>query len=114
MKTIFNKMVSIISKINGSLLCKYASDVFMMSVEDNKTPKNYVTEKLHKAYHTPREAVQQPLKGKISPLHLEIYGSLLLLSLKIPSSRVNIFPCKVGTCLRTGYTATLKTGIHPM
>lgn len=57
MKTIFHKVVSIISKINGSLLCKYASDVFIMSVKDNKTHHNDVTEKLHKAHHTPREAV---------------------------------------------------------
>lgn len=62
MKTIFHKLVSIISKINGSFLCKYACDAFIMSVEENKTLKIDATEKLHKAHHTPREAVQQLLK----------------------------------------------------
>lgn len=63
MKTILHKVVSIIPKINGSLLCKYTNDAFIMSVEDNKTLKN-VTEKLHKAHHTPREAIQQLLTLK--------------------------------------------------
>lgn len=35
-----------------------------MSVEENKTLKIDATEKLHKAHHTPREAVQQLLKWK--------------------------------------------------
>lgn len=85
-----------------------------MSVKNNKTLKNDVTEKLHKAHNTPRKAVQQPLKQNINLLYLEIYGPLLLLSLKIPSSRVNILLRNVATCLRTGYTATPDSGIYPM
>lgn len=61
MKTISQKVVSIIPKINVYFLCKYSSNAFIMSIED-KTLKNYVTEKIHKAHQIPREAVQQLLK----------------------------------------------------
>lgn len=58
---IFHKVVSIIYKINIPLLCKYTNYVFIRSVKDNKTLKNYVCEKILKALQTPREAVQKPL-----------------------------------------------------
>lgn len=39
-----------------------------------------------------QKSCSETIKIKINPLHLEIYGSHLLLSLKIWSSRVNTFP----------------------